>query len=92
MTIKEASQTALDIQNSCNLSGVVHTLDKLLAEAIWPAAREIGEGTFWVNQHPIVTLILDKLMVLNDYADPSSQWHVAYRAVTAAANQLDDTR
>jgi hypothetical protein len=87
MTIREAAQLALDGQNACNLSGLVHTLARILDEALWPAAHESGLGTDWVNKHPIVTLTVDKLMSLNDYADPSEDWQRAYRAVTAMANQ-----
>ena len=82
MKLQEAAQLALDMQNAVNLSGLVHTFDQICSEALWPAAREIGEGTQWVNKHPIVMLILDKLCSLNGvYAVPTDEWQAAYSAV-----------
>jgi hypothetical protein len=48
-----------------------------VSEVLWPEARKEGEGTEFVNGHPIVTLFLDKLCSLNgghynlnqDYSD-----------------------
>lgn len=57
MTYKELAQQSLDIQDASNLSGVVH--------AMALEARERGHGTGWINQHPIVTLFIDKLAHLN---------------------------
>ena len=65
MDMREAAQTALDVQDACNLSGVAYSLSRILEEVIWPEARRIGEGTDFVNTHPIVTLFLDKLLSLN---------------------------
>jgi hypothetical protein len=64
MTIKEAAQMALDVQDACNLSGVVHSFAEVVT-----ALRNSPEctGTDWVNEHPIVTLFLDKLSSLNNY-------------------------
>lgn len=65
MTLQQAAQQALDVQNACNLSGVVHALERVVQDVLWPEARSQGKGTDWVNQHPIVTLFLDKLASLN---------------------------
>lgn len=56
-------QEALDIQNACNLSGVVHTLTERMAD-VWAEAHELGQGTEYVNRHPLVVLYLDKLTQL----------------------------
>lgn len=48
------------VQDACNLSGVVHSFDRDVS-ALWKLAHENGQGTDWVNQHPIVVLYLDKL-------------------------------
>jgi hypothetical protein len=64
MNYREAAQTALDVQDACNLSGVVHSLDKVV-DAVWEEARRQGKGTAFVNESPIVYLYLDKLMSLN---------------------------
>ena len=63
--IRHAAQTALDIQTAINLSGVLHSLDEIVTNVLWPEARKLGKGTDWVNTHCIVTLFLFKLMALN---------------------------
>lgn len=61
-TLQQAAQTAIDVQNACNLSGVVHSLADICS-----SLRELPDctGTAWVNEHPIVTLFIDKLASLN---------------------------
>jgi hypothetical protein len=65
MTMQQAAQSALDVQDAVNLSGVLHSLDDIVMNTLWPAAREGNHGTDWVNMHPIVTLYLSKLTSLN---------------------------
>ncbi len=65
MTLRDAAQTALDVQNACNLSGVLASFTEIVHEVIWPEARRLGHGTEWVNEHPICTLFLSKLGSLN---------------------------
>jgi hypothetical protein len=65
MTIQEAAQTALDVQNAVNLSGVLQSFRDIVMEVLWPEARQRNKGTDWVNSHPIVTVFLDKLSDLN---------------------------
>jgi hypothetical protein len=52
-------QSALDVQDACNLSGVVHSLARIL-----PRIREEVQSTGLVNEHPIVVLYVDKLASL----------------------------
>lgn len=61
MTIKQAAQQALDVQDACNLSGVVFAFTRAM-QAICDAPNS---GTAERNQHPIVTLFLLKLSELN---------------------------
>ena len=63
-TLAQAAQCALDCQDACNLTGVLHSFAEC-TDAIWDAARAQGEGTDWVNRHPIVTMFLYKLADLN---------------------------
>lgn len=56
-------QSAIDVQCACNLSGIVHSLSRLLP-AIWEEARESGQGTEYVNRHPIVVSYLNQLVWL----------------------------
>lgn len=67
MTYREAAQTALDIQDAVNLSGVAHAFSQAVS-AIWDEAHRTGKGTDWVNTHAIVTLFLSKLTDLNRHA------------------------
>ncbi|SRR6266849_5707134 len=65
-SIQDAAKLALDIQNASNLSGVVHFLNDVVTDVLWPEARRFGKGTDYVNTHPIITLILAKLVSLNN--------------------------
>ncbi len=65
LTYKEAAQAALDCQDACNLSGVAKFLAGPVMDALWAEARRIGQGTEWINRHPVVALMLDKLASLN---------------------------
>jgi hypothetical protein len=67
MTYQEAAQTAIDVQNAVNLSGVTHAFSQAVS-AIWDEARRQNKGTEFVNTHPIVTLFLSKLTDLNRQA------------------------
>jgi len=66
MTYKEAAEQALACQDACNLSGVVHTFSEAVS-AVWDEAHRTGEGTEWVNTHPICTMFITKIQSLNDY-------------------------
>lgn len=65
MTIPQAAQLALDVQDASNLSGVLASFKEVVHVVIWPEARRLGKGNDWVNAHPIVTLFLSKLGSLN---------------------------
>lgn len=56
-------QDAMDVQNACNLSGVVHAMSKAVTE-LWEEARENSGGTDYVNQHPVVIAYISKLRAL----------------------------
>ena len=87
MTIKEAAQMALDVQNACNLSGVVYSFAKVMQAICDEANRQSGRGTEWKNRHPIVILFLDKLADLARCCDrgDSLTFHRAYDEVRALA-------
>ena len=54
---------AIAVQDACNLSGVVHSFSNIVSR-LWDEARVTGEGTDWVNQHPICVLFADKIASL----------------------------
>ncbi len=55
-------------QSACNLSGIVHSLDKIVTK-LWNEARRDGHGTDWVNQHPIVRLYAEQISHLSSSRD-----------------------
>ncbi len=63
-------QMALLSQGACNLSGLVYSLANAM-EVIWAEAREQGQGTDYVNSHPIVRLYLEQMSFLcqADYSE-----------------------
>ena len=78
MTYKEACKIALDVQNACNLSGVVRSWSEALS-AVWDEARRSGHGTDWVNTHPVSVLFSDKVLSLTG-SDRSDAYRDAYSA------------
>ncbi len=72
----EHYKRAIDVQNACNLSGVVHTFSRAMAH-IWFEARKEGKGTDWVNSHPIAVLYSSKVASLTGSHD-SVQFSRAY--------------
>jgi len=65
-TLQELANEALQIQDACNLSGVVHSFHRVISE-VWENARAQGKGTDWVNRHPIVRAYVSKLVMLSRY-------------------------
>ena len=57
---KKLLAEAWQVQDACNLSGVVHSFSRGL-EKLWGIARVLGEGTDWVNRHPFSRLYADKV-------------------------------
>jgi hypothetical protein len=64
MLDKKDYQDAINVQDACNLSGVVKSLARVM-DKIWDEAREGNRGTDWVNRHPIVRLYIEQLVYLN---------------------------
>lgn len=83
MTIQEAAQTTLDIQNAVSVSGVLGTFHEIVSGPIWEEAHHQQKGTQFVNTHPIVTLFLDKLCDLNSCTYDVAKYTDALIAVTA---------
>lgn len=61
-TLKDLVKEAINVQDACNLSGVVHSFSRALTElrTIFP-----GIGTNELNTHPIVVLFADKIQSLS---------------------------
>lgn len=58
--MKHAAQTAIDIQNACNLSGVIFTWAEVMASISKEASAQ-SQGTDWKNNHPINVLFANKV-------------------------------
>ena len=82
MLTKSDWKCALDVQNACNLSGIVHAWSRVMPK-IWQEAEQTGEGTDFVNEHPINVLYASKVASLtkcddvNDFIDAYDQCHEA---------------
>lgn len=64
MSITKAAKEAILVQDSCNLSGVVHAFSEVL-DTLWNEATRMGKGTDWVNRHAISKLFCDKMADLS---------------------------
>lgn len=84
MTIQQAAQQALDIQDACNLSGVVFAFGRAM-QAVCDDSQAKGTGTRERNQHPIVTMHLLKLCELNGCG---STLHESYDKAEAECKAL----
>ena len=61
-TIKEMAEEANLVQDACNLSGVVHSLARIMSELC-----DMGLDTKTRNEHPIVRAYVSKLVSLSRY-------------------------
>jgi len=73
-------QFALDSQSACNLSGIVHALSRVISKISFEA-REKGEGTDYVNQHPICRLYAEQITHLTGagLSDENNSYYEAHR-------------
>jgi len=91
MTYQEAAQTALAVQDACNLSGVLFSFADAM-HAICEEQQKRNEGTKWKNTHSIVTLFLSKLCDLNGLGWHESQYYDALPKVRAIAEGKENRR
>ena len=71
-------QAAIDVQDACNLSGVVFSFAEIM-ERLCNTAHAEGHGTDWKNHHPIAVLFADKIAALAGTGDSSdSNYATAY--------------
>lgn len=79
MLTKKDYEYALMVQSAVNLSGVVNSFARVLVK-IWEEANETGNGTDWVNAHPICRLYAEQIAFLSGAGTPSNyeSWEKAY--------------
>ncbi len=75
-TLKDLAKSALNVQDACNLTGVVHSFSKILTEL---RALEPDKGTDYFNRHPISVLFSSKIASLT-YSNSSAEFSNAYNA------------
>jgi len=90
-TIKQLAQEALDVQDACNLSGVIHSWSRAIGE-LWKHTEGVPRrGTAWVNLHPINQLWADKVASLTNTQTLGHDGVLrAYARVTELAQMEDD--
>lgn len=77
-TYKQLAKESIDVQNACNLSGVVHSFSRVMTDlrTLFPNCN-----TDWYNTHPIAVLFTCKIMQLtgiDPLGGPSEQFGKAY--------------
>lgn len=86
MNIQQAAQSALDVQNACNASGILKTLAGDVMQALWGESARLGKGGKLVNRSPILAMYLYKLGELN--ARDISSLNEGYEKTEAACRML----
>lgn len=71
MTMQRAAQMALDVQDACNLSGVLYTWARVM-EFLCKESQRLGKGTDWRNGHPINVLFASKVESLTHCDSPAT--------------------
>jgi len=76
-TIVEMARLALDVQDACNLSGVVHSFSQIVTDLRARLEEQGKGGTEAVNRHPICLLFSSKIASLT-YSESPSEFQRAY--------------
>jgi len=82
---RKAAQDALDVQNACNLSGVVFSFNKAMA-TICDWANASGYGTMWKNCHPIAVLFGVQISYLSQAGGIADD--AVYTAATSKCREI----
>jgi hypothetical protein len=92
LTLQQAARVAIDMQNACNLSGLVHDFPNLL-RPVWNEAHRLNKGTDYVNTHPIIVMVISKLCDLTRYTYGNEQdnFGKAYEACKALADPTPES-
>ena len=83
-TMADLARNALDVQDACNLSGVVHSFSRDIARLRQLTDSEPGFSTSKLNEHPICRLYADKIASLSG---SESAFSPAYAWATKAAGR-----
>ena len=66
-TLKQMAQMAMDLQDACNLSGIVHTFSDVMKDLRGILSKEENFSTEILNKHPICVLFTGKIASLTGY-------------------------
>lgn len=69
---KEMAKTAIQVQDACNLSGVVHAFSTIISEVRYRLESENNGGTNNINSHPVCVLFSDKISHLTNTQNVNS--------------------
>ena len=75
--------------DACNLSGIIHDWSTIMVD-IWEEALSKGEGTDYVNRHPICILLSEKVRELAG-GDFSEAYRIAKERATTQGRDTDPT-
>ena len=78
MVKPETYKQVYAMMDACNLSGIIYNLPAIYEE-IWKEARELGEGTAYVNEHPVSIAITDKFVQLTKHYKDAFQVYAIIR-------------
>lgn len=82
--MKNIYQTALNVQDACNMSGVLFSFAECM-KTINEEMRKQGEGEDYRRQHPVVIMFLSKL---NSMAESFDSFSSAYDACKEKAASI----
>lgn len=71
------AKLALDVQDACNLSGVVHSFCFVITDVRLRLREEGKESTEAINSHPVCVLFSSKIQSLTQ-VDFEMRFHDAY--------------
>jgi len=77
-TMRDLAQEALDVQDACNLSGVVHSWSRAITDLRALLEDEKGFSTQKLNTHPVNVLFASKVDSLVGYMSDSTLFGHAY--------------
>jgi hypothetical protein len=85
---QELHQHALDVQDACNLSGVVHSFSNVMRR-LWVLEKDHGGGSDWVNSNAVTRLFASKILHLAQEAI-SDDWDIEKQKTVCVKDDIDD--
>ena len=64
------------MMDACNAGAILADFSQFVVPEIWQEAREKNQGTDYVNSHPLMVILADKLMQLVHCKDVMDAYQV----------------